>query len=82
MPKRLLNTESNKTCPVCSTYSFDKGDDFYMHKYECCQNVLYNMSMEEKKDGNLGGAQIKRINNMATTLQIVTALQPSSSKRL
>ena len=36
MPKRLLNSESNRTCPVCSTYSFDKGDDFYMNKFECC----------------------------------------------
>ena len=33
MPKRLLNTESNRTCPVCSTYSFNKGDDFF-NKYE------------------------------------------------
>lgn len=40
MPKRLLNSESNRTCPVCSVYSFDKGDDFYMHKYECCQNCF------------------------------------------
>ena len=39
MPKRLLNTESNRTCPTCSTYSFNKGDDFYMYKYECCQIV-------------------------------------------
>lgn len=37
MPKRLINVESNRTCPVCSTYSFDKGDDFYMNKYDCCQ---------------------------------------------
>ena len=37
MPKRLLNSESNRTCPTCSTYSFNKADDFYMHKFECCQ---------------------------------------------
>jgi len=37
MPKRLLNTESNRTCPTCSTYSFNKADDFYMHKFECCE---------------------------------------------
>jgi len=33
----------------------------------------------EKKDGNLGGAQTKRINKMATTLQIVTALQQAAA---
>ena len=37
MPKRLLNSESNRTCPTCSTYSFNKADDFYMHKFECCE---------------------------------------------
>ena len=35
--------------------------------------------MEEKKDGNQDGAQIKRINNMATTLQIVTALNQAAA---
>lgn len=50
MPKRLLNTESNRTCPVCSTYSFDKADDFYMHKYECCHNcfIQYVDGREER----------------------------------
>ncbi len=50
MPKRLLNTDSKRTCPVCSTYSFDKGDDFYMHKYECCQNcfIQYVDGREER----------------------------------
>tara|TARA_R110002153_G_scaffold144015_1_gene295159 strand:- start:2977 stop:3366 length:390 start_codon:yes stop_codon:yes gene_type:complete len=50
MPKRLLNSESNRTCPTCSTYSFDKGDDFYMHKYECCQNcfIQYVDGREER----------------------------------
>ncbi len=37
MPKRLLSSESNRTCPTCSTYSFDKADDFYMYKFECCE---------------------------------------------
>ena len=37
------------------------------------------MSMEEKKGGKQGGAQIKRNNKMATTLQIVTALQQAAA---
>ena len=50
MPKRLLNSESNRICPTCSTYSFDKGDDFYMHKYECCQDcfIQYVDGREER----------------------------------
>jgi hypothetical protein len=36
IPKRLLTSESNRICPVCSTYSFDKADDIYMHRHDCC----------------------------------------------
>ncbi len=34
--KKLLKKESERTCPVCSEYSFDKKDDLYMIKYDCC----------------------------------------------
>ena len=34
--KKLLRKESNRTCPVCSAYSFDKQDDLYMSKFQCC----------------------------------------------
>ena len=36
VPKKLLNKESNRTCDVCSVYSFDVRDDVYMNKYDCC----------------------------------------------
>ena len=50
MPKRLLNIETKRICDTCSTYSFDKGDDFYMHKYDCCQNcfIKYVEGREER----------------------------------
>jgi hypothetical protein len=34
--KKLLNKDSNRTCPICSTYSFDLKDDLYMNRFECC----------------------------------------------
>ena len=34
--KKLLNKETNRTCPVCVKYSFDSKDDVYMSKFECC----------------------------------------------
>ena len=34
--KKLLNRESNRQCPVCDKYSFDKKDDRYMNKFKCC----------------------------------------------
>ena len=36
VPKKLLNKESNRTCPVCNTYSFSAKDDVYMNKFQCC----------------------------------------------
>jgi|TARA_R110000824_G_scaffold37219_2_gene114517 hypothetical protein len=34
--KKLLSKDSERICPVCETYSFDKKDDLYMNKYDCC----------------------------------------------
>ena len=50
MPKRLLNVETKRICDTCSTYSFDKGDDFYMHKFDCCQKcfIQYVEGREER----------------------------------
>ena len=34
--KKLLNSESNRSCPVCNSYSFKSVDDLYMNKFDCC----------------------------------------------
>ena len=36
IPKKLLNRESNRSCPVCNSYSFKSVDDLYMNKFDCC----------------------------------------------
>lgn len=54
MPKRLLNNESNRTCPTCLTYSFNKADDFYMHKFECCE-MCYIKWVEGREERWLAG---------------------------
>jgi phage FluMu gp28-like protein len=36
IPKKLINREVKRICPVCETYSFKAEDDIYMNKYECC----------------------------------------------
>ena len=28
--------DSTRSCPVCSSYSFDIKDDLYMNKFKCC----------------------------------------------
>ncbi len=49
IPKKLLNRESNRTCPVCDAYSFDVRDDVYMNKYDCCR-LCYVKYVEDRED--------------------------------
>lgn len=39
-----------RTCPVCSSYSFSPKDDLYMLKFECCFNcyIQYIDGREER----------------------------------
>tara|TARA_R110000851_G_scaffold115926_1_gene241922 strand:+ start:255 stop:647 length:393 start_codon:yes stop_codon:yes gene_type:complete len=54
MPKKLLNKESNRTCPACDTYSFDVRDDVYMNKYDCCR-LCYVKYVEDREERWLSG---------------------------
>ncbi len=36
VPKKLINRESNKACPVCSKYTLNVRDDVSILKFECC----------------------------------------------
>ena len=49
IPKKLLNRESNRSCPVCDTYSFDVRDDVYMNKYDCCR-LCYAKHVEDREE--------------------------------
>jgi len=50
VPKKLINREVKRICPVCETYSFKAEDDIYMNKYECCFKcfVHYVENREER----------------------------------
>lgn len=47
--KKLLNKDSNRTCPICSTYSFDLKDDLYMNRFGCC-NKCYVQWVEGREE--------------------------------
>ena len=34
--KRLLNKRVERTCRICSVYSFSLKDDLYINKFDCC----------------------------------------------
>lgn len=47
--KELLNKESERSCPTCSTYSFKSVDDLYMTKFDCCYRC-YIQWIEGRED--------------------------------
>jgi hypothetical protein len=42
LSEKLINKQSERTCPVCETYSFDKKDDLYMNRFDCCLKCYIN----------------------------------------
>ena len=47
--KKLFSKESNRSCPVCNTYSFSYRDDLYMTKFQCCE-MCYIKWVEDRED--------------------------------
>ena len=47
--KKLFSKESNRSCPVCNTYSFSFRDDLYMTKFQCCE-MCYIKWVEDRED--------------------------------
>tara|TARA_R110002124_G_scaffold68690_1_gene185503 strand:- start:1734 stop:2132 length:399 start_codon:yes stop_codon:yes gene_type:complete len=49
IPKKLIMKNSNRSCPVCSSYSFKAKDDVYMTKFECCYKC-YIQWIEDREE--------------------------------
>lgn len=49
VPKKLINKEAERLCPVCQAYSFSVKDDVYMVKYNCC-STCYIQYVEDRED--------------------------------
>ena len=50
VPKKLINKDTSRICPVCEIYSVKASDDVYMSKYDCCYKcyILYVDGREER----------------------------------
>ena len=48
--KKILSRKSDRECPVCHNYSFDRRDDLYMNKFQCCFGcfILHVEGREER----------------------------------
>jgi len=49
IPSKLVKDESNRSCPICNTYSFKSNDDVYMTKFKCCFDC-YVKWVENRED--------------------------------
>ena len=49
VPKKLIKKNSNRSCPVCNTYSFKSNDDVYMSKFQCCEKC-YIQWVEDREE--------------------------------
>ena len=54
IPKKLLNNDSNRSCPICKTYSFKSNDTLYMTKFDCCEKC-YIQWVEDREERWLKG---------------------------
>ena len=63
--KKLITKESNRSCPVCNTYSFKSKDDVYMSKFDCCFKC-YIQWVEGREERWKKGWRPKDANNKKT----------------
>jgi len=49
VPRKLINKNSKRSCPICNKYSFMSRDDVYMTKFECCAEC-YIQWVEDREE--------------------------------
>ena len=48
--RRRSKIKTERTCPVCKTYSFSRRDDLYMNRFQCCEHcyIVFVVNREER----------------------------------
>ena len=62
LAEKLINKRSERTCPSCDTYSFDKKDDLYMNRFGCCLKC-YISFVEGREDRWASGWRPYKLEN-------------------
>ena len=52
--KRENKEDSDRTCPVCKTYSFSAKDDLYMNRFKCCYLCYVDFVVRNEKEWDDG----------------------------
>ena len=63
IPKKLLNSDSNRSCPVCSTYTTKAQDDLYFTKFDCCFKCYIQWVEDREERWNTGWRPNNETNN-------------------
>ena len=51
---RKTKTQTDRTCPVCESYSFSEADDVYMVKFDCCFECYIQYVEDREERWNSG----------------------------
>lgn len=52
--QKALEKKSERSCPVCKTYSFSGKDDLYMNRFKCCYNCYIDFVQGREDRWNEG----------------------------
>lgn len=63
IPKKLLNSDSNRSCPVCFTYTTKAQDDLYFTKFDCCFKCYIQWVEDREERWKTGWRPNNEINN-------------------
>ena len=69
--KKLLKRDTNRTCTRCNTYSFNKKDDLYMLKHNCCwecfvRYIEHDLGLIKRKEHELKYSKEEDENDKST----------------
>jgi len=52
--KRPVEQKTDRTCPVCKTYSFSRRDDLYMNRFKSCYDCYVDFIIGREEKWNNG----------------------------